>query len=564
MFQSNKQLNPKWTQVGINIPQGLSSFEFDYAHVTSFQIITSNKSGFLGSSNFLANTDPFFDAIYAVAPTTRKIANVRGAVYGLNGISGSARAPLNLNIQQPLPPVPTTVTLAPGAGTWTAPAGVTSVDVAAIGGGGPGTSRTTSGLGGGGGGAEYAEETNVAVTPGNPYSYMSPLSANPGSNGDNATFTGDTVTVIAHGGKRAAVNGTGGGPGGTGSINSIHHDGGAGCTPTALGGGGGSSGGPTSAGNAATGVSGAPAVSGGGAGGNGGNASGTPGQIGGAPGGGGGGADSNSLALKNGGPGGPGSVTLTYTAQLPPFKSAIVHIPGPDAPDELVPYIAMGTPGAPYVPGNVFTPGQPVPVPSPPVAQGNARFGGTYTVAVVANHFDSPGNPRTITVQVSEWEYANAPAPSASCTVQRTLTPSAELSTLNNIVVVGELTLPLRDLPPDNTEMFYTVSISDTDVNDNYLDLFFLDTMGQTVILDETTPYAQYYIDEPSASRDLGLISETQFDRSTAVSAMDNVTVSGGPLTVEPGNNQMLAWCLEGAPALVAGYFPRWWVDRMV
>ena len=103
---------------------------------------------------------------------------------------------------------------------WTAPAGVTSVQVQCWGGGGTGAGATTAGTGGGGGGGgEYASQA-ITVTPGKPYD------VNVGGAGQSSAFTGDSVTVIANAG--SSGSGAAGGAGGTGSSNSVHYSGGAG------------------------------------------------------------------------------------------------------------------------------------------------------------------------------------------------------------------------------------------------------------------------------------------------------------------------------------------------
>jgi hypothetical protein len=127
----------------------------------------------------------------------------------------------------------------PGTYTWTCPPGVTTVSVANVGSaGGGGPCKSTDAAGGGGGGAgESAIDTAVAVTPGNVYTYVVPAGGAPGTgagaggNGGSAIFTGDTVTVTAHGGTGGSAGGSSGGAGGsggTGSANAAHHNGGAG------------------------------------------------------------------------------------------------------------------------------------------------------------------------------------------------------------------------------------------------------------------------------------------------------------------------------------------------
>ena len=104
---------------------------------------------------------------------------------------------------------------------WTAPQGVSSIQVQCWGGGGNGAGATSAGTGGGGGGGgEYAAETAVAVTQGRSY--------NVGAGGiaGASSFTGDSLTVTAHAGGNAS--GATPGAGGTGSSNTTHYTGGAG------------------------------------------------------------------------------------------------------------------------------------------------------------------------------------------------------------------------------------------------------------------------------------------------------------------------------------------------
>src|SRR5215472_8246865 len=111
----------------------------------------------------------------------------------------------------------TTVTFT-ATGTWTAPAGVTTVDVQCWGEGGNGGSSTVSShSGGGGGGGEYAENTSVPVTPSTVYSFT----IGSGGTGTSTVFTGDSsTTVTAHAGGNAF--GVTAGSGGTGSAAPVH------------------------------------------------------------------------------------------------------------------------------------------------------------------------------------------------------------------------------------------------------------------------------------------------------------------------------------------------------
>lgn len=214
--------------------------------------------------------------------------------------------------------------------TWTAPAGVTSVDVEVWGGGGAGGGQnSTSDGGGGGGGGAYSKVIGVAVTPGNTYTVTvgaggAGVSGGTGGSGGDSYFI-NVTTVLAKGGTGGArstgtppAGGAGGAAAaGVGTTTFSGGDGGRGRNNnTGQGGPGGSS-----AGTAAIGTSGpdpwstvtaAAAPAGGGIGGNGGNS----GNNGSAPASGnGGGGGGSGDGTKTGGNGAGGKVILTY---IPP------------------------------------------------------------------------------------------------------------------------------------------------------------------------------------------------------------------------------------------------------
>ena len=235
-----------------------------------------------------------------------------------------------------------------GAFTWTAPANLvgTTVTVAAwAGGGGSGAGVAPYTAGGGGGGGEYASDT-VGVTPGVTYSGtvgaggtrgVAGTGTN-GGNGGNSTFTGDALTVTAHGGSGGLTAGTGapaanGGAGGFGSANATHFSGGAGgggyASSKQVGGGGGGGSAGTSAngnlginGGANIAGAGGAALPGGGPGGNGAVASyGKAPSAG--PGGGGGGGSASGSGNHGGAPGADGQVTVSYAVTQPSTETQI-------------------------------------------------------------------------------------------------------------------------------------------------------------------------------------------------------------------------------------------------
>lgn len=214
-------------------------------------------------------------------------------------------------------------------GTFTVPAGVTTVNVHARGPGAGG--QWASGPGGGGG--EYAAEPSMTVTPGT----VLTVTIGQGGNGGNAahggglggsgatTVTGGPVSVIAH---AAPANGSNPSTGGSGSSNTVHHNGGgttAGSTGASQGGSGGAAAGNAS-GTGASGGKNSGRQPGGGGSGTGGSGAGggggwgqtttggsTTGSAGGIPGGGGGSGGATSTTGSNGGNGARGQVSITYT-----------------------------------------------------------------------------------------------------------------------------------------------------------------------------------------------------------------------------------------------------------
>jgi hypothetical protein len=230
-----------------------------------------------------------------------------------------------------------------GTYTWTAPTGVTSVNVACWGGGGSGDDG--NGLdkgGGGGGGGAYAASTSVAVTAGNSYTVVvgaggpeTSYSAGTPIAGEDSSF--NTTTIVAKGGGINDTNPNGGTGGqASASTGTTKYNGGNGGTAASVdnggGGGGGGAGGPDGAGvngNNASGTTsgtggagdngsggagggiatnGSDSTSGGGGGGGAGEGASQGGDGGSYGGGGGGGKEFNS-----GGAGSDGACVLTYT-----------------------------------------------------------------------------------------------------------------------------------------------------------------------------------------------------------------------------------------------------------
>ena len=380
------------------------------------------------------------------------------------------------------------------------------------------------------------------------------------------TDGGDTLfdgqAFVADGGKSVPVNTATGGLGGILAncvipAGGVGYRGGNGFTGSTTGGGGGSAAGDDAQGVDAASQTGATAPTGGGNGGNGGNAGGNnAGAQGTSPAGAGGGAFSTGGSA-SGANGRDGSVQIWWTPPLTPFKTLLVHAPSYNAPDTLNPLVPVGSALDP-------PDGREYAVASP-VAGLNARFAGTYTVVAMAYTIDSPSASRTLTVTVSQYDYPGGAASTA--VVSRTYTPNSESPPIaNGVVVVGELSLPVRDIAEDQTAAYFTVKVSSTNSNDRFLDVVFCDVAGQTILVNSANAYSNYYLDEPAPDRQWGRVLGSVYERSQAVGIFDQVlALSGGSLMIDPdGPGWMLAYSPDaGAPALTASFYPRWRDSRL-
>ena len=210
------------------------------------------------------------------------------------------------------------------SGTWTCPAGLTSVTVQCWGGGGAGGGVLSAALVGGGGGAggSYARSI-LSVTPSASYN-ISVGAAVTGGTGNGATgnpsWFGASSTIYAQGGAggTGAITGSSG-SGGAGSINSsigdVRYPGGngsAGTNSSYSGAGGGGAGSTGNGGNASGRTAGSGTALNGGNGGAGRNTAGVGNSGSSYGGGGGGGYNGTRFRNRNGGNGAAGLVILSY------------------------------------------------------------------------------------------------------------------------------------------------------------------------------------------------------------------------------------------------------------
>ncbi|AWI27107.1 choice-of-anchor D domain-containing protein [Flavobacterium pallidum] len=222
-------------------------------------------------------------------------------------------------------------------GTFTVPAGVTSIRVEAWGGGGAGGGATGApSAGGGGAGGAYVRNNAITVIPGTTYTVTVGnggvgSTANGGAGG--SSWFGTTGTILAvggTGGNASATNNvtaagatapTTGNTGGT--INFYGGNGGTGVTAGASGGGGGASAGTGSNGSAAVGVTGGLAVTGGTAGASG-SATSADGASATGYGAGGAGARTATTTDRAGGSGSAGRVIITWVCPTYSLTSTVL------------------------------------------------------------------------------------------------------------------------------------------------------------------------------------------------------------------------------------------------
>ncbi|HPR30889.1 MAG TPA: hypothetical protein PLK12_02285 [Prolixibacteraceae bacterium] len=210
-------------------------------------------------------------------------------------------------------------------GTFTPPAGVTSVTGQAWGGGGGGGSGSAfigTGRGGGGGGGAFNSGT-LSVTPGTSYAITIGQGGTSGNNGGATSFG----SLLSANGGNAGVDGvgvlgSGNGSGGSGGAAGTWAGGnGATATGSGSGGGGGGAGSSSTGGNGSVPTGGSGGTGSGGTGGNGRTSNGDGGSGSIAGGGGGGGYYGGFAGLRDGGSGARGQLTLTWTCPTYSFTS---------------------------------------------------------------------------------------------------------------------------------------------------------------------------------------------------------------------------------------------------
>jgi hypothetical protein len=567
VFGSNSSASPKWVKVRIPLTYQPG---FDYANVTGYSITVTNRGA------FTSWTQLYLAALTAVPATTQVVVPQRGVVYDLAGMVGSARCAPTFQFQQAGAFVTNTVSFTtPGTFYWAAPFSVNQVtSVLTIGGGGFNPHFYSVG-GGGGSGGSSGTAASVAVTPGSAYKIIVgnggftaligplhiPIVQAPGL----SSFTGDSVTVSAPGGNNstsqagAPANAAGtpsgfaGGPGGAGT-NSSPGGGGAGGGSAGTG----SAGNPGGAASGSTGGAAPAAVAGGGPGGPGGTRNLNNGRSPASPpGGAAGGSPDNGFGSI--GTGDAGLVSFQYMSP-PTFKTLLVHRPGHDTDENFNPLLPI--PAGDPVNGTItYILPSLVPGIYPRFGQNGVPM--TCTVVAVANTWNNPTASRTISVTVTLYEQLFGSNYPQTVTSQPFIPNNLPLG--SPFVILGNLTIPNVEVPPDNLSALFGASVTDSNTSDTLYDILFLDTTGTTVIVSSPNGYTNMYIDEPAGTRAIGMVLGSTGDRTSAVSLLASAQmISGRPLTIDPhGNQSLLAYCVEGAPNMEMTYNPHWMLDRL-
>lgn len=189
-----------------------------------------------------------------------------------------------------------------------------------------------------------------------------------------------------------------------------------------------------------------------------------------------------------------------------------------------------------------------------PALNGNLR--GTFAVYLGVDAVGSGAQVAHVTIQQQQGG-VNVGAPAD-------LTYSYTAGT--RILPLGEVTLPLYDVPDDNTGVGYTIRVRQDGggTSDGWSEVMLCDTRGQTIYTDTelTTAVAAAFVDEPAPLQSGPSVYGAATDRTDARNVLANCWLSGGPIVVEPGDNKFLAWVSTATPVLTAAYYPRWPFDR--
>ena len=595
---------PRFDRISLVLPRGTG---FNMAALHRYQLEVTNFTSAARMGDIYLNCMGVAPTAVAWTPASR-----RDQVYTVVG-QGSARTPVSLRFQPPAidgngNPLNyrqtflrdqgnTTGTWLPPATLRTAPDGTPDAVRARVwaGAGAGGSINNSTGLAGGGAAGNCSGDDHYKVTRNQPVDWhigdgqAGNAAANPRPNPGQDSYFGPgaagTQRIVSRGGLSAERNswrGASPGPapaplGPDNWVPPVHYFGGWGAYSRPAGqpgqgaGGGGGGAGSSGPGKEPAGQPGGDGGPGGGHGGGGQSpfARG-PGSPGGGPSGGGGGAGvpAGANQTQNGSKGAPGKLLVEWLEDLTPMRTLVCHMPGPDAPTLFVPCIPVNNAAVSNPPDSAHS----YVVASPQEGQ-PVRYSGTYTAVLAVRTWNNPTAARNVWVDMQLYDHwpggqVIGSAQPGGVGVRQGYIPSAEPGGAPLLLTLGAVTLPLTDVPEDNRDATYVVTVHSSDTADRFLDLLLLDVTGQTIAITcPATPsppgFTDFFFDEPSTTALVGPILGGNGGRTEARSVTNYLTAcSGVPFMLEPGPNLIMAYSLSGGPSLGMEYWPRWWFDR--
>lgn len=131
----------------------------------------------------------------------------------------------------------------------------------------------------------------------------------------------------------------------------------------------------------------------------------------------------------------------------------------------------------------------------------------------------------------------------------------------NNYTDLGEVTLPLVDVPQQVTGVTYTITYAGSSAG---TEIIFADTTGRLLWVPQFTPVNYITADEATAAALGGVWGGQLANGSDAQSLLGNtVPPQLAALTLASGDNYLLVHCPDGVPSNIkATYAPRWFAER--
>lgn len=183
---------------------------------------------------------------------------------------------------------------------------------------------------------------------------------------------------------------------------------------------------------------------------------------------------------------------------------------------------------------------------------------GTYTVVLIVGTAGS--GTRTVTVTFTQKNPSGITLGTQAVSAVVVGTPST-----GKYLIVGEVTLPIVGITAENTGGTYDIAVTSGATASTYKDLMLFNTRGQMLVVGGPvlSSLVVAYVDEPPPAADIGPVYMSASDRTRAA-VTGVIRSSGGPILLEPGDNQILGSNPDGPLTITASYYPRWLDERDV